>query len=168
MDIHVKYAREVDELRGVEVLTPVVEAGQPARLRITVVPYRGKPKTRTITVPIPASYGGKTVRLRVRPGYLDQPMQAQPESLRELLTNIGEPSVPPRSLIVSYSAHGRGVAFDAQVARDLPPGAMDMLRPRSSSISPKPFNPMVRHIVPLDDFLTGSDSVSVKVENNLR
>ena len=168
VDIQVKYAREVDELRGVELLTPVVEAGQPARLRITVVPYRGKPKTRTITVPIPESYSGSTVRLQIRPGYLDQPMQAEPESLRELLTNIGEPSFPPRSLIVSYGAQGRGVAFDGQVARDLPPGAMDMLRPRSSSISPKPFNPMIRHVVPLDDFLTGSDSVSVKVENNLR
>ena len=168
VDIRVKYAREVDELRGVELLTPVVRAGEPARLRITVVPYRGKPKTQTVTVPISASFAGSSVRLGIGPGYLDQPVQAEPESLGELLTNIGEPSFPPRSLIVSYSAQGRGVAFDGQVARDLPPGAMDMLRPRYSSISPRPFSPMVRHIVPLDDFLTGSDSVTVKVESNLR
>jgi hypothetical protein len=168
VDIEVKYAREVDELRGVELLTPVVQAGEPARLRVTVVPYRGKPKTRTISVPIPESYAGSKVRLTVSPGYLDQTTQAQPESLTELLTNIGEPSFPPRSLIVSFKAQGKGVAFDGQVARDLPPGAMDMLRPRYSSVSPIPFAPKVRHIVPLDDFLTGSDSVTVKVENNLR
>ncbi len=166
--LEVRYAHETERLRGIEVLTPVVEAGQPAKLKLSVIPYHGKEHDLFVEVPIPASYAGETVTLRVAPGYTQGPVLADPMNLSELLRNLATPSFEPRSVVVSYEARGRGVAFDGKLARDLPPGAMDMLRPQSSSIAPVAFDPEIHEIVPLKDFLVGTDDVSITVKKVLR
>ena len=43
MTIQLRYARDILRLRGSEMLDPEVAAGQPARIRLTLIPYASSP-----------------------------------------------------------------------------------------------------------------------------
>jgi hypothetical protein len=60
------------------------------------------------------------------------------------------------------------VTHRGQVAKNLPPGAMDTLRPLTTSIAPDSFKSEARHVVSLPEFMIGRDRVTVKVRPVLR
>ncbi|MCA9639594.1 MAG: hypothetical protein H6718_17200 [Polyangiaceae bacterium] len=168
MEIEFRFAREIYMLKGTELLDPEVDAGQSARIRLTLMPWAGKEITRVIKVPLPKDLAGQTVSLSLSPGYTHYKTKAPPNNLGELIKNFEDPIYPPKSLIVSYSAKTGGVAYKGMIAEDLPPGAMDMIRPTQSSIAPSSFSPMVRQVVPLPLFMVGGDRVDVKVRPVIR
>jgi hypothetical protein len=168
MDIELRYAREVLRLRGAEVLESEIDAGQPARIRLTLVPYSGPDVTRVVSVPLPAHLAGQTVNFEILPGYMEQREAASPDTLRDLIKNLVNPVYPPKSLVISYSAGGTGVSFKGRVAKNLPPGALDALRPTASSIAPEAFASVTRHVVPLSEFMIGRDKASVTIRPVLR
>jgi hypothetical protein len=168
MEIELRFAREILRLRGAEVLEPEIDAGEPARIRLTFVPYAGQPITRVITVPIPRHLAGQTVSLEISPGYTENKEKADPESLSDLVRNLEDTTYPPKSILVSFSAGSAAVAFKGHVVRNLPPGAMDAIRPTTSSIAPEAFQSDERVVVPLGQYMTGSDRVSVIVRPVLR
>ncbi|HOU94748.1 MAG TPA: hypothetical protein PLU22_27040, partial [Polyangiaceae bacterium] len=90
-DIELRFAREMLRLRGLEVLDPELEPGQPARLRLTFEPWAGPPVTRVVSVPIPEQFAGETVRLEVSPGYTQNKDHPDPESVAALLANLRDP-----------------------------------------------------------------------------
>ncbi len=55
-----------------------------------------------------------------------------------------------------------------RVAHDLPPGALDVIRPETSSIAPETFATTTRVVVDLPQFMVGRDRVSVTVRPVLR
>jgi len=162
--IRLRYARDILRLRGSEILDPEVQAGQPARIRLTLIPYASKPVTRIVSVPIPAHLAGKTLNLQIQPGYTEQRDQADPDSLAALIHNLAHGMYPPKSIIVSYNSGDAAVSFKGHVARNLPPGALDSIRPTSSTVAPDTFRSETRLVVPLPDFMTGQDRVSVEVK----
>jgi len=168
MEIELRYAREILRLRGAELVESEIEAGQPARIRLTLLPYSGKPITRVIAVPIPAHHAGKTLNLSIEPGYEVDKEKAAPERFSSLLQNLEDPIYPPKSIVVTYDTGDAAVAFHGHVVRNLPPGAFDTIRPTTSSVAPVPFQSKIRHVVTLEDFMMGADRVSVTVKPVLR
>jgi hypothetical protein len=168
MDIELRYAREILRLRGAELLESEIDAGQPARIRLTLVPYSGPEVTRVISVPIPAYLAGQTVSLDILPGYMEERESAPPDTLEELIANLENPVYPPKSVVVTFSSGDAAVSFKGRVATHLPPGALDALRPTSTSVGPDAFQTAVREVVPLPDFMVGRDKVTVKVRPVLR
>jgi hypothetical protein len=166
--IELRFAREIMRLRGAELLDPELDAGEPARVRLTLVPWAGPNVTRTISVPIPEHLAGERLTLEIAPGYTQQKDKATPDTLAEMINNFEDATYPPKSLVVSFTDKSAAVAFKGRVANNLPPGALDALRPTTSSIAPEAYRTAVRHIVPLDDFVMGSDRVSVDVKQVLR
>ncbi len=164
MTIRLRYARDILRLRGSQILDPEVQAGQPARIRLTLIPYASKPVTRIVSVPIPAHLAGKTLSLEISPGYTEQRDQADPDSIDALIHNLAHAIYPPKSLIISYNAGDAAVSYKGHVARNLPPGALDAIRPTSSSVAPDTFRSETRLVVPLPEFMTGQDHVSVEVK----
>jgi hypothetical protein len=167
VNIELHYARDILRLRGAELLDPEVDAGQPARVRVTLVPYTGPEITRVINVDLPAYLAGQTVSLDIAPGYMEEREVAAPDSLKELIQNFANPIYPPKSLVVSFDT-GTGLAFRGRVARNLPPGAVDAIRPTSSSIAPDGVESSVRQVTPIGQFVVGRDRVSVSVRPVLR
>ena len=51
MDIELRYARDILRLRGADLLESEIDAGAPARIRLTLVPYSGPDVTRVVSVP---------------------------------------------------------------------------------------------------------------------
>ncbi|MEI9941816.1 MAG: SpoIVB peptidase S55 domain-containing protein [Pseudomonadota bacterium] len=168
MDVELRYARDILRLRGADVLESEIDAGAPARIRLTFVPYSGPDVTRVVSIPIPAHLAGQTVNLEIEPGYAEERDQAAPDTLAELIKNFENPVYPAKSAVVSFGTGDAGVTFKGRVAHDLPPGALDVIRPETSSIAPETFATTTRVVVDLPQFMVGRDRVSVTVRPVLR
>jgi hypothetical protein len=166
--VSVKFARDVYRLRGAEVLSDVIDAGQPAKVRLHLVPYAGAEETRTVEIPVPAELAGKEVEIELSPGYQESPDLPAPENVGDLLANLPRQSYAPDSLIASIKLSSHGVALHGQVASRLPPGALDSLRPLHDTASPEPFISFVRKEIPMGRFVDGKDRVRVRVRSVLR
>jgi len=168
MEIELKYAREILRLRGAELLDSEVDAGESARIRLTFVPYTGKEFTKIISVPLPRHLAGRTVSLEVGPGYLERRESADPENVGELVSNLQNPLFPVKSIVVSYQEQDGAVAYKGRVAKHLPPGALDAIRPTTASVAPDAFRAEARTVIPLGEFMVGQDRVDVVVKPILR
>lgn len=166
--LSVDYTRELWRLRGVDVLDPLVDAGQPARVRVHLVPFAGPEVTRILEVRLPEELSGKEVELEIAPGYTVSPDLAAPQSLAELMTNSTRQTVTPRSLVVQYRTREQGVAFKGHVANRLPPFALDTLRPATSDTGPEAFPTYARVVTPTERYVDGSDRARVKVRPVVR
>jgi hypothetical protein len=167
IEVELHYARDILRLRGAELLEPEIDAGKPAHIRVTLVPYSGPEQTRVLSVDLPAYLAGQTVSLDVAPGYMEEREVAAPDSLKDMIGNFVSPIYPPKSLVVSFDS-GSGLAFRGRVAKNLPPGAVDAIRPTTSSIGPDSVESSVRVVSPIGQFVVGRDRVSVVIHPALR
>jgi hypothetical protein len=167
IEVELHYARDILRLRGAELLEPEIDAGQPARIRVTLVPYSGPEQTRVLTVDLPKHLAGQTVSLDIAPGYTEEREVAAPDSLKDMISNFVRPIYPPKSLVVSFGS-GSGLAFRGRVAKNLPPGAVDAIRPTTSSIGPDSVESSVRAVTSIGQFVVGRDRVSVAIRPALR
>jgi hypothetical protein len=168
MKIELKYAREILRLRGAEVLDSEVDAGESARIRLTFVPFTGPEITKIVRVPMPQHLAGKTVQIEIGPGYMERKEQADPENVSELVNNLQNPLFPIKSVVMSYQNPDGAVSFKGRVATHLPPGALDAIRPTAASVAPDSFKAETRQVVPLGQFMVGTDRVEVTVRPVLR
>jgi hypothetical protein len=168
MTVELHYARDILRLRGVDLLESEIDAGAPARIRLTLVPFSGPAITRVVSVPIPAHLAGQTVALEIEPGYTEERDQAAPDTLADLIKNLENPVYPAKSAVVTFGAGDAAVSFKGRVAHDLPPGALDVIRPETSSIAPESFATTTRVVLELPQFMVGRDRVSVTVRPVLR
>lgn len=166
--LRIKYAREIYRLRGVELLDTEIDAGQPARVRLTLVPYDGPTQTRVLSVPIPENLAGESVTLDIVPGYTEEREMAPAETLMELVHNLNQAPFPPQSVIVKFTSEGKTLAYRGRVASHLPPGIADALSSTSGSLSPTAFVDAKRTIFKLPYYVVGKERVTVDVRPVLR
>ncbi len=166
--LEVKYARDLWRIRGVELLDPIVDAGETVRLRVKLSSFAGGETSRSMEVKLPKELAGKDVEIEVVPGYRAGPEVASPENLRDLLANELKQTEAPRSLVAQFRAPHQGVAFKGQIAAALPNFALDALRPASASVAPEPIWTQVRTVAPMDRYVEGRDRVRVRVRPVLR
>ncbi len=167
-ELQMHFSRDVLRLRGLEVLTPEVDAGQSARLRLHLVPFAGPETTRVVEVPIPAQLAGETVSLQVKPGYNEERDAAPPENLAELIQIAADPTYPPQSIVVSFRNGDPAVVHHRWVSHSLPAGALDLLESSSSSAAPMVFRDEVRVVDRTPFFIIGEDVARVRVKPVLR
>jgi hypothetical protein len=166
--VSVRFARDLYHLRGVDAVSDVVDAGQPARLRLHLVPFAGPEEQKIIEVPIPRELAGKDVDIELAPGYTEAPDLPSPDRFADLVANLPRQSYPFDSIVASIKMAEHGVAFHGQVAGRLPPGALDSLRPAVDTAAPEPFVSYVRIPVSIHRLLEGKDKVRIKVRPVLR
>jgi hypothetical protein len=164
----VKYTRDLWRLRGVEVLDPVVDAGDKVRFRLHLVPEHGPEVARVVEATMPLELAGKEVEVEVVPGYEVTPELPAPETLDQMLANESRQTVAPRSAVLQFRVPSQGIAYRGHVTQRLPIFALDALRPQSSDTGPEAFQSWSRTVVPLDLYVEGHDKVKVKVRSVLR
>jgi hypothetical protein len=168
MSVDLHYARELYRLRGAELVASEIDAGEPARIRLTLVPFAGPVVEKTLSVPLPAYLAGRTLTLEISPGYTEERDRATPDSLGELIHNFEDPTLPPKSVVVSYASPDATVAHKGRIATDLPMGALDTLRPTTTTIAPETYTTTVHQAFPLDQYLVGRDRVTVTIRPVVR
>ncbi len=164
----VDYSRDLWKVRGLDVLDPVVDVGQKARVRVHLVPFAGPETTKVLEITMPDEVAGRDVDLEVVPGYQVTPDLAAPQSLSDLLANSTRQSVLPRSLVLQFRVRAQGIAFKGHVADRLPAFAIDAMRPASTDVAPDAFASYARAIVPMDRYVDGADRARVKVRPIVR
>lgn len=164
----IQFSRDVAMLRGIDLLTPVLDPGEPARFRVTLEPFAGKSIVQVVSVPLPKNFAGRSVKLVVRPGYAVRRPMSAPESLDQLIANLGVPTLEPRSLVVSYETGDSGASHRGAIASSLPPSALDTLTTTSSSIAPARFEELEHVVTRLPLYMVGADAVEVRVRPALR
>ena len=164
----VDYSRELWKIRGTDVLDPVVDVGQSARVRVHLVPFAGPEITKVLEIKMPDELGGKEVELEIVPGYQVTPDLAAPQNLADLLANSTKQTVAPRSIVLQFKMRSSGVAYKGHVAERLPSFALDALRPASTDVGPDTFGSYTRSVVPLDRYVDGTDRVRIKVRAPVR
>ena len=167
-EIRVSSEREVFGLRGAKALDPEIDAGSPVRIQLELQRYKGKIETKIIEVPVPAEMAGREVEIELAPGYeIERPLPA-PESLAQLVANLPNQTYDPESIVASFRLRENGAAYRGKVASRLPAGAIDTLRSGNDSNSPETFVAQANTAIPLGRFLSGRDTVRIKVRPVLR
>jgi hypothetical protein len=166
--LELKYERDVLRLRGIDVLDPIVDAGEKARFVLHLRPFSGAEITRAVEIAIPAELAGRDVEVEIVPGYEIAPDVAPPENLDQLLANATHGSLRPLSIVLQIKMPTQGVAFFGHVSPRLPSFALDALRPTTSDVAPEVIASYVRAIVPIDRYVEGRDKAKIKVRAKLR
>ena len=164
----VDYTREVYRLRGIEVLDPVVDAGQLARVRVKLFPLHGPDVSRVLEFKMPEELQGKDVDVEILPGYAIAPDVPSPESLNDLLANETRSSLAPKTLVAQIKLTQQGVVYQGHVAQHLPSFAMDALRPTGNDNGPDAITSYARTVVPVDRYVEGHEKVKIKVRPIVR
>ena len=162
--LSVRYERDAWRIRGVSLAEPRVEAGGTAHINVLLEPMYGPPVTKSVAVPIPASLAGRDVDVDIGNGSELTTDRPAPESLAQLVANASIAAPPIRSLGASLRLPSQGVLMGAHVARDLPPFALDALRPMSSDFGPTPLGARVDVIVPVEHAVLGRDRVRLSIK----
>jgi hypothetical protein len=169
MKMQITYDRDVKMLRGVQVLEPEIDVGQPVRVKLTLDPYLGNEETQVVEIPIDPSLAGQEVRIRISPGYMTDRILAPPESYEELLAALPQLEVPDESLVATYELPNEAAAaFRGRVATRIPPGMADTLYSTTQSAEPLVFGAVRQVVLPTKGFIAGQDFIRVKVRAVLR
>ncbi len=166
--MRVTFEREVSVMKGVKLLDAEVDAGEPVRVEVSLLPHEGKLETKTISIPTTAEMAGRDVDIDIAPGYeVDRP-QPSPNSVAELVSVLPNQVFDGESLVVTIRLKEAGASFGGQLATRLPPGAVDTLRTASATDGPEVFASMTYQVVPMKRFIVGRDTVRVKVRPILK
>ena len=166
--LELKYERDVYRLRGVDLIDPIVDAGEKARVVLHLRPFSGPEITRSAEIQIPPELAGKDVEVEVVPGYEVVPDVAPPENLDQLLANATRATLRAKTIVMQIKMPTQGVVFGGHVAPRLPSFALDALRPTTSDVAPEVIASYVRSLVPVDQYVDGRDKVKIKVRAKLR
>lgn len=162
--LSIEYSRKLMQLRGVDLIDPVVVPGKPIKMAMTLVPEFGPAQRRIVEIAAPAELDGREVEIEVIPGYEASPDLSAPENLGQMLQNLTK-ETNPRAVVLRMRLPSQGVAYGGHVVDKLPSFALDVLRPQSTSRSPEPFATTLQKVIPFDVFITGRDRVKVKIQS---
>jgi hypothetical protein len=161
--------QDIAFIRGLTVLTPEIDPGEPAKAKLTLDPYLGERYEKVIEVPIPERFAGQTVMIMLSPGFMTSRVVAPPENYDDLVDILPKLAFPPETLIASYALPGEStVAFEGKVVDRVPGHAADMLRSNTSSIQPMVFGAQRQIVIPTKGFIVGRDGFSVRVRNPMK
>ncbi len=162
VEVDVAYRVDLAEIVEAALSAETVDPGARAALRVTLRPY-GKPEE-TVVVPIdvPAALAGQTVKLTVQAGGQVKPDAAPPESLRDVLDNLGR-VYSARSLVVSIETGDEGVTLHGRLVPELPGSVLDSLRPSTEVRRADSLRRVLREVVPVSFITVGKQELTLRV-----
>lgn len=109
-----------------------VHAGEKLPLRVTLRPYNGSEIIQTVVVDIPSAMAGRTLKIEAAGGSQVKPETPKPEDLDGFVQNLRK-YFPATTLVVSLASKDDGASLRGRLIHNLPPSALDTLRPASQS-----------------------------------
>lgn len=159
----VSYKRDTLEVVGVQLAQRPVLAGKPLSLRVLLRPFGGQDIWRTITVDMPAGLQGRTVEIEVASGAAVAPDKAKPESLKDLLAQLGAHHTAGQ-LVVSVALPETGASLRGAALGPLPPSAIDTLWPANQSRRAQLQRMFGRTVIESPQIVLGKASLKIQVD----
>ncbi len=167
--VEIVLRREVQVIRGAELLDPEVEPGQKARVRLSLQNYLGDVHTQEIEIPIARTLAGDVARIELRPAYLMDRVVSAPENYQELVEALGKMDFPAEAIVASYNLPDEATAtFHGHVVSRMPPGMADAMMSHTSSVGPDFYAAQEQIVIPTKGYVVGQENIEVKVRNVLK
>jgi hypothetical protein len=166
IDVSARVEFRADSAEIVSLASPgdKVRAGQRLPLRVTLRPYAGAEFVETLEVDVPQALAGRAVKIEVASGAQVKPELPRPENLRGFVENL-RTYYPASSLVVSLTTNDDGVALHGRLIRNLPPSALDTLRPAGQSRHADGFRVVKRTAFPRARVFAGQKDITVRVHD---
>jgi hypothetical protein len=158
----VDYRNDGAEIVGLALGSDQVRAGTRLPLRVTLRPYDGAEVVETVTVDVPRSLAGKTMKIEAGTGAKVLPERPRPESLADVVANL-RLYYPASSLVVSLTTRDDGASLHGQLLGALPPSALDTVRSSNQTRRATPFQVVERTAFPRGRILSGRQEITVRV-----
>jgi hypothetical protein len=164
VEARVEYRTGTAEISALAAPGGKVRAGGRLPLRVTLRPYAGAERGETLDIEVPTDLAGHAVKIEVAGGAQVKPELARAEDLAGLVANL-RIFYPAQSLVVSLSTLDDGVALHGRLLRNLPPSALDTLRPAGQTRQADVFRVVQRTAFPRSVIITGQKSITVRVRD---
>jgi hypothetical protein len=129
-DITLRYGLEAAVIFGAYITAENPKPGETVNVYVRLRKFGDKEQLVTVPVTIPAAAAGKTVEVEVAGGDFVQPISAEPRNLDDAIADLKR-LYPSKSLVVKLDAAQEGVAMHGRVLDQLPPSALNALKPSS-------------------------------------
>jgi hypothetical protein len=166
MDVAVKFAREVVQIKGLRTSSSRVEPGSRINLVVSFKPFAGKEFTKTYPVTIPRSLAGSLLKVEAASGKLVTPDRAPPQDLRQFLEDL-DLRYPARSVVLSLSTPTQGVKLHGKVIKDLPTSVIDALNTGTQVRDGAIFQTVSRDVHGTRSLITGKKSLRIRVTSEV-
>jgi hypothetical protein len=127
-------------------------------------PYGRPEQTIAVPIEIPASLAGQTIKVTVQSGGATRPDQAPPESLQELLANLGK-VYSSRALVVGIETPDEGLTLRGKLVPELPGSVLDTLRPSADARRSESLHHVDRTIIPTSFVTVGKQELTLRVRD---
>jgi hypothetical protein len=141
-----------------------VRAGSRLPLRVTLRPYKGVEHVETLEVEVPLVLAGRAVKIEVAGGSQVKPEIPRAENLRGFMENLRR-YYPASAIVVSLNSRDDGASLHGHVLRNLPPSAMDTLRPANQTRRAETFRVVQRIPFPKAQIFTGHQEITVQIHD---
>jgi hypothetical protein len=139
-----------------------VRPGEKLPLRVTLRPYHAAEVVEPVSIEIPRTMAGKIVKIEVAGGSTVKPEMPKPEDLDGFIQNLRK-YYPATTLVVSLATKDDGTSLHGKLIRNLPPSALDTLRPASQSRHADEIRMLRQAAFPGSRILSGKAEIAVQV-----
>ena len=161
-DIELGFGREALALVGASVTDAEVLPGERVPVTLTFRRFGEAPIRRTIEVDIPMSVAGQTITVEIKPGPAVPRETGRARDIGDLVRYVLDARATTE-LAVSIALPGRGLAFEGQIARDLPGSALDALATMNDPNASAPFAGRQDTFHPMGAVVLGTMSLELRV-----
>jgi hypothetical protein len=163
LDVELDYRRAEAEIIGAYVAAERLRAGERVAVNVVLRPYDGPEEVRRLMVDLPATAAGEEVTVHVTGGAAARRPLAAPRSLDDVIGNLGR-DFAATSVVVTLQRRTPGVSLRGHVALDLPPSALDALRPLAADVHEQPLSTVSQVELPAGRIVSGSARLELEVE----
>ena len=164
VSVQVRYRADTAEIVALAAPGDKVRAGRRLPLRVSLRPYKGSEFVETLAVEVPQALAGRTVKIEVAGGAQVKPEVPKAETLAGFIDNLRR-YYPASHLVVSLTSADDGVALRGRLIRNLPPSALDTLRPAGQSRRAEAFRVVRRTAFPQTHVFLGQKDITVQVRD---
>jgi len=161
-DVSLHYGLKISSIVGVYLTAAEPAPGEVVNVHVRLRAYGGDEEVVTVPVRIPDVPEGQKIRFEVAGGDFLSPVMAAPQSLEDMIDNVGR-FYSPKSLVVGINVPGEGVSLRGEVLERLPASVVSSLKPAAGVEQIETHRTALRKVTPMPYLVAGKETISVKV-----
>jgi hypothetical protein len=159
--VDLRFEANYGDLKEIQIPTGELVVGR-NMVQVRMTTWDNKDIVEEVPVDVPTSLAGGIVQLEITSGDSAKLDAAPPTDLKSLLAAFRK-LLPGNVWAATVYPADEGIALDGKLVRDLPPSALDKLRPQSHTQRAQPYRPMIRTIAPAKRVVNGTATMLVRI-----
>lgn len=162
-DISINYTYGKAYISGAYLSAEEAKEGEIVDLYVFVKPHRGSEQIYSTSFKVPQGMEGKSLSVTIQSGKDAFPETIMPQDIDDVIENLAK-SYPPDSIVVTVQLPGQSLAIGGKIIKNLPPSALDTLRPKAAFLGEKPEAVVERKFIYPGMLMDGKVKLSLQVK----